>query len=87
MPNTKSQAELHDVLRGLLRESMRLQLLGANQPKLSQAQGYVDGFVHALIEAGISDHRALLSIVREVRNELTGPATAPVVEDSKTLAA
>jgi hypothetical protein len=42
MQTTKSQAELHDVLRALLRESLRLQLMGANQPRLSQAQGYVD---------------------------------------------
>ena len=87
MSTTKSQAELHDVLRALLRESLRLQLAGATQPKLSQAQGYVDGFVHALTEAGISDHRTLLGIVREVRSELTGPATSLVPEESKTLAA
>jgi hypothetical protein len=87
MQTTKSQAELHDVLRALLRESMRLQLMGANQPRLSQAQGYVDGFVHALVEAGISDHRSLLAIVREIRNELTGPSTGGVGAESKGLAA
>jgi hypothetical protein len=75
MPIAKSKAEMHDILRALLRESLRLQASGANQPKLSLAQGYVDGFIRALVEAGLSDHRSLLEVVREVRGELGGPAT------------
>lgn len=87
MPSTKSKAELHEILRALLRESLRLKEQGANQPKLSLAQGYVDGFIRALVESGLSDHKALLEIVREVRGELGGPATGLVEKRASTLAA
>jgi hypothetical protein len=80
MPKTKTEAELLDILRSLLRETFRLQSEGATQPRLSQALGYVDGYVRALIETGAADHRALLAIVREVRSEARGPATGHVGE-------
>ncbi|HEY3493059.1 MAG TPA: hypothetical protein VGK73_00165 [Polyangiaceae bacterium] len=87
MPIAKSKAEMHDILRALLRESLRLQASGGNQPKLALAQGYVDGFVRALVESGLSDHKTLLEIVREVRGELGGPATRAVEAPASTLAA
>jgi hypothetical protein len=87
MPIAKSKAEMHDILRTLLRESLRLQSSGATQPKLSLAQGYVDGFVRALVEAGLSDHQAMLELVREVRAEFGGPATGLVEKRAETLAA
>jgi hypothetical protein len=87
MPIAKSKAEMHDILRALLRESLRLQSGGANQPKLALAQGYVDGFMRALVEAGLSDHQAMLEVVREVRAELGGPATGVAEKRAETLAA
>jgi hypothetical protein len=87
MPTAKSKAEMHDILRALLRESLRLQAAGANQPKLALAQGYVDGFIRAMVESGLSDHKAMLEIVREVRGELGGPATGAVEKPAATLAA
>jgi hypothetical protein len=87
MPSTKSKAELHEILRALLRESLRLQEYGANGSKLALAQGYVDGFIRALVESGLSDHKALLEVVREVRGELGGPATGTLEKRTTTLAA
>lgn len=87
MPKTKTEPELLEILRSLLRETFRLQSEGANQPRLSQSLGYVDGFVRALVETGAADHRALLAIVRSVRAEARGPATALVGDDSATIAA
>lgn len=87
MQRSKSQAELHDVLRSLLRDSMRLHAAGAAGSHLGKADGYVDGFIRALVEAGLSDHGRILAIVREVRREVSGPATRAVEADSKTLAA
>lgn len=87
MQSSKSQAELHDVLRSLLRESMRLHAEGAAGSRLGQANGYVDGFIRALVEAGLSDHKTILGIVREVRREVAGPETRAVEHDSATLAA
>ena len=87
MLKTKTEAELLEILRSLLRETFRLQSEGANQPRLSQALGYVDGFVRALVETGAADHRALLAIVQSVRAEARGPATALVGDDTATIAA
>jgi hypothetical protein len=87
MQSSKSQVELHDVLRSLLRDSMRLHAQGAAGSRLGQADGYVDGFIRALVESGLSDHAAILSIVREVRREVAGPATRTVETESTTVAA
>jgi hypothetical protein len=87
MHSSKSQAELHEVLRCLLRDSIRLLAQGAAGSRLGQADGYVDGFIRALVEAGLSDHAAILTIVREVRREIAGPATRAVEADSATVAA
>jgi hypothetical protein len=75
MPTTKPRAELLEILRSLLRESFRLQAAGSNQARLSQAIGYADGYVRALIESGVADHATLLAVVRDVRAESRGAAT------------
>lgn len=87
MPRSKSQVELHEVLRSLLRDSMRLHAEGAPGSRLGQADGYVDGFIRALVESGLSDHAAILKLVSEVRREVRGPATGVVEADTATLAA
>ena len=75
MLKTKSEAELFDILRSLLRESFRLQAEGGNGARLGQAVGYIDGFVRALIEMGVADHATLLAVVRDIRAESRGAAT------------
>lgn len=87
MHSAKSQAELHDVLKNLLRDSMRLHCEGANGLRLGQADGYVDGFIRALVESGLSDHATILSVIRDTRREFAGPATRTLEPDAKTLAA
>jgi hypothetical protein len=75
MLKTKSEADLLDILRSLLRESLRLQSEGGSHARLSQAVGYVDGYVRALIETGVADHATLLAVVRDARAESRGAAT------------
>jgi hypothetical protein len=87
MPSSKSQVELHDILKSLLRDSMRLHAEGAVGARLGQADGYVDGFIRALVESGLSDHATILSLVRDVRREIAGPATGALESDTATLAA
>jgi len=79
MPH-RSPAELHEILRAMLREALRLGAEGAQRSRLVHAQGCADGFMRALVEAGISDHRELLALVREVRAESGGPATREMSE-------
>jgi hypothetical protein len=87
MLSAKSQAELHAVLKGLLRDSMRLHAEGAPGSRLGQADGYVDGFIRALVEAGLSDQTTILGVIRDTRREVAGPATRALEPDTNTLAA
>jgi hypothetical protein len=64
----------------MLRESLRLSAEGAQRSRLLHAQGCADGFMRALVEAGLADHRDLLALVREVRAESGGPATREMSE-------
>ena len=87
MRESKSQAELHDMLKSLLRDSLRLHTEGAAGSRLAQADGYVDGFIRALVESGVSDHKTILALVRDVRREVAGAPTTVVESDAETLAA
>lgn len=59
--------QLVETLRGLLRDNMDARFAGGAYAKLARAQGYADGFMAALIDAGIFEERELLSIVTEER--------------------
>jgi hypothetical protein len=72
---TQSNYELLDNLRGLVRDMLQARSAGAAYAKLARAQGFVDGYMRVLLEAGIADHKALLAIVSEERRKLDGPAT------------
>jgi hypothetical protein len=87
MQSAKSESELHEILRSLLRDSMRLHTEGASGSRLGRADGYVDGFVRALVESGLTDHASILAIVKGVRREQGGAATGELRTDSATLAA
>jgi hypothetical protein len=78
--SNRSPAELHEILRAMLRESFKLATDGAPRTRQLHAQGCADGFMRALVEAGLSDHRTLLGLVREIRAEAAGPATREVHE-------
>jgi hypothetical protein len=64
----------------MLRESLKLAAEGAQRSRQLHAQGCADGFMRAMVEAGLSDHRELLALVREVRAESQGPATREIDE-------
>ncbi|NLE48001.1 MAG: hypothetical protein GX614_06345 [Sandaracinaceae bacterium] len=64
--------QLVETLRGLLRDNMDARFAGGAYAKLARAEGYADGFMAALIDAGIFDERELLSIVTEERRRYIG---------------
>ncbi len=57
---------------------LRLRSEGAAYAKLARAQGFVDGYMRVLLEAGIADHKALLALVGDERRSFDGPATSAV---------
>ena len=63
-------------LRKALREMLLLRSQGSNFPKLSKAQGFVDGYMRALLDGRLATQQELLAIVAEERALANGPACA-----------
>ncbi len=68
-------------LRTHIREMLELLAQGSTFPKLSRAQGQVDGYMRALLDSGQATERELLALVADVRREMRGEATAEVTFD------
>jgi hypothetical protein len=77
-----NKAQLLDTLRGLLRDSFRLRYEGTAHAKLTQAQGYADGYMRMLLDSGLCTQAELLTLVGEVRRGVDGPAVARVAMDA-----
>ncbi|MBI2893976.1 MAG: hypothetical protein HYY06_10520 [Deltaproteobacteria bacterium] len=59
--------ELVNVLRTLLTDVFTAQYEGATHQKLARAFGYADGYMRALLEAGVAHKEELIGIVIEER--------------------
>ncbi len=62
-------------LKRALSESLALQAHGGLHAKLSKAQGFVDGYMRAILDAKILTQDELLKLVAEVRSQVRGPGT------------
>lgn len=83
----KSKREMLDTLRQMLRDAFHARESGVAYPRLARAHGYADGYMRALMEAEIADHRELLALVSEERRSATGAATRELESDDATVAA
>ena len=59
--------ELKGTLRGLVRKTIETRFSGANYATLAQSRGYADGYMRALLDAGLIEQRELLALVNEER--------------------
>lgn len=85
MYSKKSKREMLHNLRSLLRRALKLRSEGASYAQAARVQGYADGYMRVLLDAGVADQVELLNIVGEEREARDGPAYAVV--DSGTAAA
>jgi hypothetical protein len=76
-----------NTLRGLLREALVLRCAGVPHARLTRANGAVDGYMRAMLDAGLADQRELLALVAAERTAVGGPATGPMPSDPAILAA
>jgi len=81
------KARMIRTLRGLLSETCRLRNEGVAYAKLSHAQGYADGYMKVLTDAGYVTQRELLDIVVDVRRGVDGPATRTLSVSQEALLA
>jgi len=76
-----TKADMVDELKVMLYEALLAKTRGATYPRLARAHGYVDGYMKALLDAGLATHQELLSLVSEARSTVDGPA---LVETTST---
>lgn len=66
--------ELMAVLRGLLNDVLKARFGGVAYGKLARAHGYADGYMAALLDAGVVDKKALLELVSDQRRRFLDQA-------------
>jgi hypothetical protein len=67
--------ELKGTLRGLVRKTIETRFSGANYATLAQARGYADGYMRALLDAGLIDQKQLLELVNAERRLFVAEAS------------
>ena len=73
-PNDK----LLETLKTLLRDVLKARFDGAAYAKLARAHGYADGYMRALMDAGLVNQKDLLKLVGEERRRFVDDVPAPV---------
>lgn len=69
-------------VRKLLRDVLEARSRGESERRLRSAHSFVDGYMQAMLDAGLATRKDLLALVAEERALLAGPATAiATVED------
>jgi hypothetical protein len=71
-----AKEELTGTIRNLLRNVMRARFEGGAYAKLARANGYADGYMRALMDAGVVDQRELLALVGAERQRFVDEAPA-----------
>ena len=69
-------SELKDTLRGLVRKTIETRFSGANYATLAQARGYADGYMRALLDAGLIDQKEMLALVNDERRQYVDRANS-----------
>lgn len=69
-----SKDTLLRTLRGLLRDVMKARFEGGSYAKLARANGYADGYMRALLDAGLVDQREMLAFVGAERQRFVDEA-------------
>jgi hypothetical protein len=75
----RTKADMLNELKVMLYDALLAKTRGVTYPRLARAHGYVDGYMKALIDAGIATNQELLSLVSEARTTVDGPAMAEAV--------
>lgn len=68
-------SELKAIIRRLVRKTIETRFSGAKYADLAQARGYADGYMRALLDAGLIDQSQLLDLVGEERRRFVDEAS------------
>ena len=81
----RTKAELLSELQTMLRDVFAAASAGTAYARIARAHGYVDGFMRALLDMGVVQHRELVELVAAERERASGPAVR--VLEAKDVAA
>jgi hypothetical protein len=70
----RTKTELLSDLEGMLQGVFAARAEGGAHARFARAQGYVDGYMRALSDAGIATQEELLQLVSRERERASGPA-------------
>ena len=71
-----AKEELINVIRRLLGDVAKARFEGGAYAKLSRAHGYADGYMAALLDAGVVEQGSLLRLVGEERLKLASSSVS-----------
>ncbi len=83
----RTNDEMLHRLEKMLREVLEARFRGGDTARIARAQGYVDGYMGALLDAGLATKQQLLTIVSAQRALVQGPATREIEIDELDRAA
>ena len=72
----RTKADMLNELKVMLYDALLAKTRGVTYPRLARAHGYVDGYMKALLDAGLATNQELLTLVSEARTTVDGPAVA-----------
>jgi hypothetical protein len=68
------KAEMINELKRMLNDVLVAKSKGVSYQRLARAHGYVDGYMKALLDAGMATQQELLTMVADERAAVDGPA-------------
>ena len=77
----RTGVEMISELRTMLRDMMAASASGAGGARLARAHGYVDGYMRAMLDLGVSTRADLLALVAAERERFAGPAVRILEHD------
>jgi hypothetical protein len=78
----RTKADMLNELKVMLYDALLAKTRGVTYPRLARAHGYVDGYMKALLDAGLATNQELLALVSEARTTVDGPAIAETTPTS-----
>ena len=76
----KEKAEVIAELRSMLSDVFTAKERGEAYGRLARAHGYVDGYMRALLDLGVTSKDELLELVNSERERSSGPAVRPIAD-------
>jgi len=76
----KEKAEVIAELRSMLSDVFTAKERGEAYGRLARAHGYVDGYMRALLDLGVTSKDELLEVVNSERERSSGPAMRPIAD-------